>query len=83
MRSVLVRAIKLKTTVARDHTLRLQLPDDVREGPAEVIVLVPEGTDRPSRTLKDFLAELAAQPRNIRTIEEIDRDLEQERRSWD
>jgi hypothetical protein len=78
-----VRAIKLNTTVARDHTLRLQLPDDVREGPAEVIVLVPEGAARPTRTLKDFLTELAAQPRHIRTREEIDCDLEQERRSWD
>jgi len=78
-----VRAIKLNTRVASDHTVRLQLPEDVLEGPAEVIVLVPDSAVQPTRGLKDFLAELAAQRRHIRTKEEIDRDLEQERQSWD
>jgi hypothetical protein len=54
----------------------------VQEGPAEVIVLVPEGTERPAHTLQDFLAGLSARPRRIRTREEIDRYLEQERESW-
>jgi hypothetical protein len=37
-----MRAIRLQTRVARDHTLHIELPADVEEGPAEVIVLVPE-----------------------------------------
>src|SRR3954447_1881434 len=39
-----MRAIKMQAHVEKDHTVSLQLPEDVREGPAEVIVLVP---DRP------------------------------------
>jgi hypothetical protein len=35
-----MRAIKLQTNIERDHTLRLKLPSDLTEGPAEVIVLV-------------------------------------------
>jgi hypothetical protein len=77
-----MRAIKLNTHVAKDRTLRLKLPEDIQEGPAEVIVLVPEGAERPSHTLGDFLSGLSARPRRVRTKEEIDRYLEQERESW-
>lgn len=41
-----MRAIRLQTQVEKDHTLRLELPEDVEEGPAEVIVLVPETVER-------------------------------------
>lgn len=78
-----MRAIKLTTQVAKDRTLRLQLPEDVREGPAEVIVLVPEGPEQRSHTIRDFLAGLSSSPRRILTKEEIDRYLEQEREGWD
>jgi len=78
-----MRAIKLNTHVARDHTLRLKLPDDVEEGPAEVIVLVRDEAERRSHTLQDFLASLSTRPRHVSTKEEIDRYLEQERESWD
>lgn len=78
-----MRAIKLNTHVAKDHTVRLTLPEDVREGPAEVIVLVPEGADQPSHTLRDFLARFSERPRRVRTKEEIDRYLERERESWE
>jgi len=77
-----MRAIKLNTHVAKDHILRLKLPNDVQEGPAEVIVLVPEETARPSHMLEDFLAGLSAHPRRIRTKEEIDSELAQEHESW-
>lgn len=77
-----MRAIKLNAHVAKDRTLRLHLPQDVQEGPAEIIVLVPEGTERPTHKIQDFLAGLSARPRRIRTKEEIDTYLEQERASW-
>lgn len=78
-----MRAIKLTTHVDSDHTLRLKLPEDVNEGPAEVIVLVPDMAWRRSHTLQDFLARLASRPRQVRTREEIDGFLAQERASWD
>jgi antitoxin VapB len=59
-----MRAIKLYSRVAKDHTLSLRLPEDVAEGPAEVIVLIPEDRERPSeplvqRRLVDELDEIA------------------------
>ena len=77
-----MRAIKLQTHVAKDRTLHLQLPEDVHEGPAEVIVLVPEQAARPAHSLRDFLADLSAR-RQVRTKEEIDHYLEEERGAWE
>ena len=76
-----MRAIKVQAQVSKDHTIRLQLPEDVQEGPAEVIVLVSEGRDR-GRSLKEFLANLATTPRARLSKEEIDRYLAEERASW-
>ena len=79
-----MRAIKLRSHVDETRTLHLKLPDDVQQGPAEVIVLVPEAeTDKPVPTLSAFLEELGRTRRHIRSKEEIDRALEEERASWD
>jgi hypothetical protein len=78
-----MRAIKLHSYVEEDHTLNLRLPEDVREGPAEVIVLVPDEPGAPAHSLDDFLAGLLARRHRTRTTAEIDRDLERERESWE
>ncbi len=44
---------------------------------------VAKTTERPAQTIQDFLAELSARPRRMRSKEEIDRDLNHERESWD
>ena len=78
-----MRAIKIQAHVEKDHTLSLKLPDDVREGPAEVIVLVPDKASKPVHSLDDFLDRLASRPRHALSKDEIDRHLEGERQSWD
>ena len=78
-----MRAIKLQTQVERDHILRIELPEDVAEGPAEVIVLVQEPKERSGHSLEDFLTRLSQRPRTIRTKEEIDQYLQEERASWE
>ncbi len=81
-----MRAIKLKTHVSSEHTVQLQLPDDIGEGPAEVIVLVDEAPT-PAResagTLSDFLASSTIVPELERSKEEIDAYLRAERDSWE
>jgi hypothetical protein len=52
-----MRAIRLQTQIERDHTLRIELPLDLAEGPAEVIVLVPDGTDQRARSRSAVLLE--------------------------
>jgi hypothetical protein len=88
LRRTAMRAVKLAAQVTRDHTLHLELPEDVYEGPAEVIVLVPDadGTLAPrpgTGTLADFFAQSRVDSRFLRSKEEIDEALRAERDSWE
>jgi hypothetical protein len=76
-----MRAIKLQAHVKKAHTLSLKLPEDIQEGPVEVIALVPEPVARPAHSLSDFLVRLPHRSRRVRSKEQIDRDLEQERQA--
>ena len=78
-----MRAVKLEGRVRPDHTLRLRLPEDVEEGPAEVIVLLPEHKEEARPTLSAVLDSLDQTPRPQRRKSEIDRYLADERGSWD
>ena len=80
-----MRAIKLTAQISTEHTLNLQLPADVSPGLAEVIVFLP-ATEQPVRKPDDFhvfMEWLDQQPRHIRSKEEIDRYIEEERDSWE
>ena len=61
----------------------LYLPEDVKEGPEEMIVLVPEIAEQPRHTLADFLVHLSERPRTTSSKEEIDQYLQEERASWE
>lgn len=83
-----MRALKLPAQVTSDHTLHLRLPDDISEGAAEVIVLLPEADEEEiemaeSRSLEEFLAASRVDQRFIRTKQEIDDYLRAERESWE
>ncbi len=77
-----MRAIKLTANVGDDHTLRLNLPQDVAAGPAEVIVLLPEEKQPHGVTLDRFLDNLQ-DPEVPMSKEEVERYLTAERASWD
>ena len=71
-----MRAIKLHSRIEKDHTLSVRLPEDVAEGPVEVIVLVPEDRERTGRPLADELDKIALHcsrlpVRDSRTPDEI------------
>ncbi len=78
-----MRAVKLHGEIPADHILRLNVPQDVPEGPAEVILLVPEERAVAGPSLREFLAALRCTPRTPRSKEDIDRYLEEERNSWE
>ena len=83
-----MRAVKVPAQVRSDHTLHLRLPEDIGEGPAEVIVLLAEPEDgEPAQpeagTLDEFLARPRVDHRYIRSQAEIDAYLRAERDSWE
>ena len=79
-----MRTLKLMGHVSKDHTLQLELPVDVDEGPAEVIVLLPEKSLMAQHdTITSFLKSLSNLRIPTRSKEEIDRYLQEERNSWE
>ncbi len=79
-----MRAVKVSSEIGSDHTLQLQLPEDIGEGPAEVIVLVADPAPAESAksqpgTLDEFLAGPGVDRRFIRSQAEIDDYLREER----
>ena len=81
-----MRAVKLKAEVTRDRTLHLELPAEVTEGPAEVIILLDDSSEMASQqpesgTLAEFLADSRPDPRFLRSKEQIDSQVATERDS--
>jgi hypothetical protein len=78
-----MKALKLNVVIGRDRRVVLDVPEDIEEGPAEVVLLVPEGPERqPRSNLEEHVARLIARSRS-RTVEDIDTELKAERESWD
>lgn len=94
-----MRAIKLQGRIGSDHMLVIELPRDLAEGPAEVIVLVPdlapvdaEGWVVTAEPVGDAargqqgLAELLdtwMATSGGRSKEDIDRQIRDERAGWE
>ncbi|WP_437623569.1 hypothetical protein [Sorangium sp. So ce1151] len=79
-----MHAYKLNISIPEDRLVRL--PEELPVGPAELIVLVsPTPAAEPSNAdaLLRVLGELRARHRPTRSKEEIDRELQAERDSWD
>lgn len=82
-----MQAVKLKVTI-RDHQIVTDLPKDLPDGEAEVIVLY-EGaapSDRPvpaSESLSALFREFERSPHPRMTKEEIDHYIAEERAGWD
>jgi len=77
-----MRVIKLIAHIEADYTVHLNLPPDVAVGPAEVIVLLPEGGSPKGGSLDQFLDHLQ-EPEIPMSKEEIDQYLASERASWE
>lgn len=72
-----MKALKLTTVVSEDRQLMLQLPDDVSEGPAEVVVLISEQ----GSSTGDILDALPTLPESLWSRAEIERNLREDKLS--
>ena len=79
-----MHAFKLNAHIDHNHRLEIQLPADVPEGNAEVIVLIPHPPSPAVEGLRSFFDNLDRHPPQQRySKEEIDAYLANERASWD
>lgn len=82
-----MQALKFQTTIDSRRRLELDLPREIPEGRAEVIVLVPDSSNKPiepqSDSLRALFVRLDAQPvQHLVTREEVDAWLAEERAGW-
>lgn len=80
-----MKALKMTVMIGRDRRVVIDVPDSIREGRAEVILLTPEDHEFGTVTetgLETHIAHLLANSRN-RTRTELDREIEEQRQSWE
>lgn len=75
-------AIRITTKVLAGNKLEIQVPPGSVGEEVEVFVIIPEKPQSRRRKVLELLTEIRS--RHVsRTVEEIDRELEEERNSWD
>ena len=80
-----MRAHRIKAQVTPGQPLVVTLPPDWPEGNVEVIILFPASASPESTfsSLPELNAWLRQQPLGGRIMEEIDRQIEEERAAWE
>ncbi|MBH2009303.1 hypothetical protein [Polaromonas sp.] len=84
-----MRAYQFERTIPSSHSFTVELPPDSPVGPAKIIVLFPDEQPlaAPSTprfaSMTEFNTWLMTQPPTGRTVEEIDRQIQEERDSWE
>ena len=76
-----MKALKYQVKIGRDHRVVVEVPRETPEGPAEVILLVPDAHEAPRDALHSLLAEFRSRPGG-RSKDDIDAALVAERASW-
>lgn len=75
-------AIRITTKVLAGNKLEIQVPPGSVGEEVEVFVIIPEKPQGGRRKVLALLTEIRS--RHVsRTVEEIDRELQEERNSWD
>jgi hypothetical protein len=75
-------AIRITTKVLPGDKLEIQLPPGTVGEQVEVFVILPEQPKHGRRKVLELLEEIRSRHAS-RTVEEIDRELQAERNSWD
>lgn len=75
-------AIKIKTKVLPGNKVEVQVPPGSEGEEVEVFVVLPEKKQVGRENILQFLEEVRSHHPH-RSVEEIDRDLQIERESWD
>ena len=75
-------AIRITTKVLPGDKLEIQLPPGAVGEEVEVFVILPEKPQPGRRKVLEFIEEIRSRHAS-RTVEEIDRELQAERNSWD
>ena len=75
-------ALHLTTKVLPGNKIEIEIPEGQIGDTVDVFVVLPEKSKTPKRSALEIIAE--SRSRNeLRTAEDIDRQIQEERESWD
>ena len=76
-------ALHIRTTVLPGSRIEV-CSAELTEGEAiDLFVVLPDGSPQPRRPMVELVDSLAPGPRSARTWEEVERQFQEERNSWD
>jgi hypothetical protein len=76
-------ALRMETTVLPGHRVEITAPELPEGAKVEVIVVLPEQTQKKFGSALEFLESLPPGPRAFPTWEEYEQHLREEKDSWD
>ena len=80
--SIMQSALRIKTKVLPGNKLEIELPPGSEGEEVDVFVVLPEKLKVQRENILEFIKQARSQYA-VRTVEEIDRQLQAEREAWD
>ena len=81
-----MQTVRMTATIPTDRVLVLRMPEDTPVGVAEIVVTIDDKSVSPGprkSSFVDYVDGLRQRPRKTRPIEDIDREIETQRDSWE
>ncbi|MDM9384140.1 hypothetical protein QUB80_26035 [Chlorogloeopsis sp. ULAP01] len=76
-------ALHITTKVLSGNKIEIEIPDAKEGDNVDVFVILPEKLESKRRSVVELIEKIRNQPSSFRTTEDIDKQLQQERESWD
>ncbi|MBF2007459.1 MAG: hypothetical protein IGS49_18855 [Chlorogloeopsis fritschii C42_A2020_084] len=76
-------ALHITTKVLSGNKIEIEIPDAKEGDNVDVFVILPEKLESKRRSVVELIEKIRNQRSSFRTTEDIDKQLQQERESWD
>jgi hypothetical protein len=76
-------ALHITTKVLPGNKIEIEIPDAKEGDNVDVFVILPEKLESKRRSVVELIEKIRNQRSSFRTTEDIDKQLQQERESWD
>lgn len=76
-------ALRITTQVLPGNKIEIQIPQAEIGDNVDVFVILPEKTESKRRSVVELIEQIRSERPSFRTTEDIDKQLKEERESWD
>ncbi len=76
-------ALRITTQVLPGNKIEIEIPQAEIGDNVDVFVILPEKTESKRRSVVELIEKIRSERTSFRTTEDIDKQLQEERESWD